>query len=208
MNLKNGDIVAILRDVDKRYVCEIVDELVRQGIKWVEVSLSNESNGLACLEKIAYKYKDILQIGTGTVTKKDQVEKAVELGAKYIITPGWDRDLIRYIKRFDVNIIPGVFSPGEIIDAINLGIDTVKLFPANALGIKFIKGILGPFPTLKIMAVGGITKNNISDYYNAGCEFFGIGSELVPRKSSIEDISEIKDNAKDFVSITKEWERI
>ncbi|MBE0068758.1 bifunctional 4-hydroxy-2-oxoglutarate aldolase/2-dehydro-3-deoxy-phosphogluconate aldolase [Thermoanaerobacterium thermosaccharolyticum] len=206
MNLKKGDIVAILRDVDQRYVCDIARELMNQGINWVEVSLSNESNGLDCLEKLVNKYYNILQIGVGTVISKEQVDKVMKLGVKYIITPGWNRDLITYIKNFDIKVIPGVFSPGEIIDAINFEIDTVKVFPADVLGIRFIKSILGPFPTLKIMAVGGISKDNISDYYKAGCTFFGIGNELVPRKASIEDLDKIRTSAMEYLKLIKECE--
>lgn len=111
-NMKNPKIISIIRDVEPEIVDLIVDVLLDEGINWVEVSLSNEELGLQCIKKLSEKHDfNELKLGVGTVTNCDQVDKAIDAGAKYIITPAWDTQLVRYVKSKDCTIIPGVFSP-------------------------------------------------------------------------------------------------
>lgn len=203
MELAKGEIVAILRNIKPESVCEIANVLHEEGIKSLEVSLSDAENGLKCLRSLIEKYGDSILIGVGTVVTREHVDAVVELGVKYIITPGWDRELVRYIKSKNMDVIPGVFTPGDIMQAISEGIDIVKLFPADALGISYIKSLRGPFPNVKLMAVGGVSKNNMLDFYHGGYSYFGIGSELVPRNSGHDNIDAIRQNAREFMNIIK-----
>jgi 2-dehydro-3-deoxyphosphogluconate aldolase / (4S)-4-hydroxy-2-oxoglutarate aldolase len=201
MNIKKGTIVAIIRGVEPSQVIDIQEALIEGGIDWVEVSLSEEENGLECIKLLSARFGNEIHLGVGTVTTIEQAKKAIEAGAQYIITPGWDKELIKEIKGLNVEIFPGVLTPGEIMQALNLGIKVVKLFPANNLGPSYIKNLKGPFPNIDVMGVGGISLENIQEYYNAGCTSFGIGSDLVPRGATKADKERIKDTAMKYVSI-------
>jgi len=205
MKLRNFEIVAILRDVKPEDAPLIVGTLLENDIKFIEVSLSNEKNGFACIEKILKKTKPTFNLGVGTVTRLEQIKRVQSYGLKYIITPGWDEDLVTFSKSLGLDIIPGVFSPSEIMQALKIGITLVKLFPAGVLGEKYIKALFGPFPNIRIMAVGEVNKSNIESLYKAGCLYFGIGSDLVPRGATIEVISQIKINAIKYSDIVRKW---
>lgn len=201
MDLEKGTIVAIIRGVDPTEVIDIQEALLEGGINWVEVSLSEEEKGLECIKILNENFGNKIHLGVGTVTSIAQAKKAIDAGARYIITPGWDKELAKEIKKLNVEILPGVFTPGEIMQALNLGINVVKLFPASNLGTDYIKNLKGPFPNINIMAVGGVSLDNIRDYYKSGCTSFGIGSDLVPRGATKKDRENIKRNAQKYADI-------
>lgn len=201
MDLEKGTIVAIIRGVDPTEVIDIQEALLEGGINWVEVSLSEEEKGLECIKILNENFGNKIHLGVGTVTSIAQAKKAIDAGARYIITPGWDKELAKEIKELNVEILPGVFTPGEIMQALNLGINVVKLFPASNLGTDYIKNLKGPFPNINIMAVGGVSLDNIRDYYKSGCTSFGIGSDLVPRGATKKDRENIKRNAQKYADI-------
>lgn len=203
MNINKGEIVAIIRGVKHQYISSVIQTLLDEGISSVEVSLSEEEEGISCIKKIAEDFGDKVQLGAGTVINEKQVDKAIEAGATFILTPGWDTVLTRYIKSKKLEIFPGVFSPSEIMQSINEQIDVIKLFPAGNLGISYIKNLFGPFPRLKIMAVGGVNKENIQSFYNAGCYCFGIGSDLVPRGADMNSLNHIKASAREYLELLK-----
>lgn len=198
MIINEDTIIAIIRGVQPEGVSDIVKALVEEGICWIEVSLSEEEMGLACLRRLTQEYVGDLHLGAGTVTSPVQVDQALDAGAQYIITPGWDRELVRYAQKREICIFPGVYSPGEIMQARNEGIDIVKLFPAGCLGTDYIRNLFGPFPTLRLMAVGGINQHNIRDYFKAGCTSFAIGSDLVPRGASRQQLDSIRKKARQY----------
>ncbi|MFB6469242.1 bifunctional 4-hydroxy-2-oxoglutarate aldolase/2-dehydro-3-deoxy-phosphogluconate aldolase [Cytobacillus sp. Hz8] len=201
MKIDNGTIVAIIRGVEPKEIVEIQSALLEGGINWVEVSLSEEEKGLKCIQILHQTFGDSIHLGVGTVTTLDQAKKALEAGATYIITPGWDKELTEEILDLNVDVLPGVFSPGEIMQAAALNIETVKLFPANNLGTNYLNNIKGPFPRMNFMGVGGISLENIQNYHESGCTSFGIGSELVPRGATKADKERIRENAKKYISI-------
>lgn len=204
--MKENTLISIIREVDPSDILAITECLLENGISWLEVSLSDEKKGLACIQKINDKYGEKVNLGVGTVIKREQVDKALEAGARYIITPGWDRELAEYVLSKDIMIFPGVYSPGEIMQAASLGIQTVKVFPAINLGLDYIKNIRGPFPHTEFMAVGGVNQDNIKDFKKAGYTYFAIGSNLVPQGATKSDLETIAKNASDYVHILDKGE--
>ncbi|MFD1451380.1 MULTISPECIES: bifunctional 4-hydroxy-2-oxoglutarate aldolase/2-dehydro-3-deoxy-phosphogluconate aldolase [Oceanobacillus] len=197
-------LIAIIRGVEAENILEITEGLLEAGVDTLEVSLSNEQQGLECIRTIKIAYGNQLNLGAGTVISEQQADKALEAGATFLITPGWDKELAKYILSKDVPIFPGVFSPGEIMQAASLGIETVKLFPVSDLGSSFIKNVKGPFPNMNFMAVGGVAHNNIAELKNAGCSYFAIGSDLVPRGATKKDKEKIKKNAEGYIKLLEE----
>lgn len=193
--MRKGNIISIIRDVEPDIILDITEVLFQSGIDWMEVSLSNEEKGLKCIKKISENYSNEVHLGVGTVITQQQVDSSIEAGAQYIITPGWDRELINYALSKNINVFPGVYSPGEIMQATSLGIDIMKLFPVNSLDPAYLKNLKGPFPKAEFMAVGGVNEKNIPELKKIGFLYFGIGSELVPRGATKDDLNTIKKSA-------------
>lgn len=202
--LQKGTLVSIVRGVDPHEIVPIAEALLDEGIDWLEVSLSEEKQGLDNIKLLSEAYGDRLQLGVGTVIHKEQADRAIGAGARYVITPGWDRELVRYVKSLGVPIFPGVYTPADIMQAVQEHLPIVKLFPASTAGTDFVKQIQGPFPSLHIMGVGGITLNNIESFYEAGCSSFAIGSDLVPRGATKQHLSTIRERAKQYKNILHE----
>jgi len=200
-------LIAIIRGVKSKFITPIIETLLHEGINDIEISLSDEKLGLDCIKIASESFnKDELYLGVGTVINKTQVDRALNAGARYVITPGWDTDLIKYIQSRSIPVIPGVFSPGEVMQAINLEIQLAKLFPANFLGEKYIKALNGPYPEIKFLAVGGVNLQTIPNYLKGGFAGFGLGSCLIPRGSTNKELSVIKNNAKQIRKLIKDFE--
>ncbi|MTW85808.1 aldolase [Virgibacillus dakarensis] len=202
--MKKDTLIAIIRGVNSDDIVDITKCLLDSGISWMEVSLSDEEKGLECIKKVSESFGNQIHLGVGTITTTRQVDASIVAGANYIITPGWDQEIVKYVLSKEIPIFPGVFSPGEIGQASRLGIGTVKLFPVVNLGIDYIKNIRGPFPDMKLMAVGGVNKKNIKELKQVGCSYFAIGSDLVPRGATKTDLEKIKENALVFNQLLSE----
>lgn len=199
-----GTIIAILRNIQVKDAIPIAHTLIEHGIHWIEVSLSDEEMGLACIEQLNQSFSNEIHLGAGTVTYPTQVDRAIKAGAQYIITPGWDTKLAQYVKSINFPMIPGVYSPGEIMQAQVKGFQTVKLFPAANLGPTYIQSMRGPFPEVHFMAVGGIHLDNLVSFAKAGCNAFAIGSELVPQRATQQDVQQIAERALQYRKIVDE----
>ncbi|WP_444644317.1 bifunctional 4-hydroxy-2-oxoglutarate aldolase/2-dehydro-3-deoxy-phosphogluconate aldolase [Caproiciproducens sp. R1] len=198
--LTESKLVAIIRDVDAQYVTGIVQVLLREGIDTVEVSLSNPERGYACIEALQRAFsKDQLHLGVGTVVRRSEVDRVSELGADFILTPGYDDELVGYAQEKGMEILPGVFTPGEVQKALNRGVTLLKLFPADSLPMNYVSNLKGPFPQAEFVAVGGVTRDNFTDFLKHGFHGAAIGGGLVPRRATDADLPAIAENARAFV---------
>ncbi|MCR5214969.1 MAG: bifunctional 4-hydroxy-2-oxoglutarate aldolase/2-dehydro-3-deoxy-phosphogluconate aldolase, partial [Eubacterium sp.] len=116
----------------------------------------------------------------GTVLTKEQVDRAVNAGAKFIVSPGFDPEIVKYCLEKDVPVCPGIQTPTELIQAVNMGLDHVKFFPAeNAGGLSMINAVGAAFPKVKFMPTGGINAKNVVDYLKSNRIFCCGGSWMV-----------------------------
>ncbi len=201
MYLPEGQIIAIIRGVAEEQVAFVVEALLQSGIDHAEVSLSNVDEGLACIKKLNAAFGRNLGLGVGTVTTPELMDRAVQAGAGYIITPAWDDGLARKALNDKLPIFPGVFSPAEVMAALNLGITQLKLFPAAALGARYLKDLRGPFPKAEFIGVGGVNCANLADFWKAGCTRFAVGSDLVPAGSGKDNAAAIAAKAAEYMQI-------
>lgn len=140
-----------------------VPALIDYGINVVEVVFRNDLAGPA-IKKISAEYPDVL-IGAGSVSTIEDVDTAINNGAKFIVTPGINEKIIKYCQSKDVLIIPGCAIPSDIETAINNNISTVKFFPAELNGgLKMLNAISGPYNTISFIPTGGINLSNIREY--------------------------------------------
>jgi 2-dehydro-3-deoxyphosphogluconate aldolase/(4S)-4-hydroxy-2-oxoglutarate aldolase len=197
-------LVAILRDVPEEKTLPLVTALYEGGVRILEFTFDHlhpdymeETLRKLRLAKGAFGTKMLL--GCGTVLSLEEVDAAVENGAELIVSPHTDAALIAHTKRKGVISMPGAFTPTEIVAAHQAGADFVKLFPAGELGISYIKAIRAPLPHIPMMAVGGVSPENVADFLRAGVAGFGVGSYLTDSAAiAANDFNKIKERALAF----------
>ena len=177
-------IVAIVRGFDPETVLELATAYVAGGVRCIEVtfdqtSVENQKRTAETIRLLKDTMGDDLCVGAGTVMTPEQVRMAAEAGAEYMISPNVDEDVIRETKRLGKVSIPGEMTPSEIAYAHKMGADIVKLFPANEVGLSYIKAIKAPLKHIPLMATGGVRPANAADYLAAGSSALGVGGDLV-----------------------------
>ncbi|MGN6339623.1 MAG: bifunctional 4-hydroxy-2-oxoglutarate aldolase/2-dehydro-3-deoxy-phosphogluconate aldolase [Ginsengibacter sp.] len=196
-------IVAILRGFKKDDVPNIAEALYEGGIRLLEVTL-NSADALHLIRTLSVKYEDKMLIGAGTVLTVKDARKAIDTGAKFLISPITDTEVIKTALDSAVVSIPGAFTPSEIYTGYEHGADLIKIFPSPSP--EYIKNLLAPLNNIPVMPTGGIGLENIKAYKNAGASAFGIGSSLVNSREEINDsyLKNLSARAQQFVDIIKQ----
>lgn len=179
-------VVAIVRKIYGDDLSALANALCRGGVRLIECTFDQQDSD--CINKtsdaismLCRRFGDDMMPGAGTVLTVEQVDAAYNSGAKYIISPNVDADVIRRTKELGMISIPGAMTPTEILTAHKLGADIVKLFPATTLGFKYIKDILAPITHVKLMATGGVTEENLYEYLSLGFAGAGISGRLTDK---------------------------
>ena len=137
--------------------------LLSGGIKVMEITLRTEE-GLKSIEKVSRSFPDLL-VGAGTVINLEQCREALSRGAAFIVSPGYNEEVVEHCLGHNVPVFPGCVTPTEITAAVKAGLDVVKFFPAQLYGgVAGIKALSGPFPHIKFMPTGGIDNESLTDY--------------------------------------------
>jgi len=158
-----GPVVPVLVIKNVEDALPIAKALLAAGIKVLEVTLRTPS-ALEVIKVIADELPEAV-VGAGTVTNREMLQRCADAGAKFAISPGLTKDLLKAGNEGDIALIPGISSISEMMDAIDLGYDHLKFFPAEASGgVKAIKSIGGPFPDIRFCPTGGINLSNVRDY--------------------------------------------
>ena len=174
----DAGVVAVVRLPDLSCGDALARALLAGGVRAIEITLTT-SGALDLIASLTQTFGDALLIGAGSVLTADAARQAISAGARYIVSPVCDIDVITTAHASDVPALPGAFTPTEILRAYQAGADLVKVFPSDALGPAFIKGVLGPMPFLELMPTGGVTPENVGDWISAGAVAVGLGSALV-----------------------------
>lgn len=198
--IKTLKLVAIIRSKSSKGLENTVKSLYEGGIRAIEIT-TNTPGAIKGIEWIRENYTDVL-VGAGTVLDSETARLAVLSGAEFMLTPTLKRDTIETANRYGIPVIPGVYTPTEILTAYEFGAKMVKIFPIRQLGPKYIQDVMGPLPFLQAMAVGGISIENAGDFIKAGAASLGIGSSLVDDKLVQQgDFKEIVRRAASFVQL-------
>ena len=167
--------------------------LLKGGINAMEITFRTA----AARDSIANVAREVPEmiVGAGTVINVEQLHAAVEAGAKFIVSPGSDADIISEAMKLDVAVTPGVVTPSEIMLGLRLGVKVFKFFPAESFGgLKTIKALCGPFPQIRIIPTGGINQANVADYFK-NPKIVAVGGSWMCTKDMI--------SAGDFDAITE-----
>ena len=144
----------------------LAEALVRGGLPVAEVTFRTAA-AKESIRIMSENYPEML-VGAGTVLSCKQVDEAVEAGARFIVTPGFDEEVVDYCLSKDIPVFPGVITPTEVTMAVKKGLKVVKFFPASQFGgLKTIKALSAPFGMVKFMPTGGIDASNLSEYLSS-----------------------------------------
>jgi 2-dehydro-3-deoxyphosphogluconate aldolase/(4S)-4-hydroxy-2-oxoglutarate aldolase len=148
---------------------------------------------------------DRLLLGAGTVLDPETARAVLLAGAEFIVAPVLNLDVIRLCQRYDKLVMPGAYTPTEILTAWEAGADIVKVFPADAVGPAFFKALRGPLPQIRLMPTGGVDLNTAAAFLKAGACCLGVGSQLVdPKLIADQNFTRIRDLARQYVRIVQD----
>lgn len=187
-------VVAIIRLDEEGDIMAVVDALAEGGVKVLEITMGTPG-ALKWIAAIARERPE-LTIGAGSVLDANTANMAIQAGAQFIVTPITKIEIIDTAHRYDVPVLMGAFSPSEILSCFEAGADIVKVFPAEVLGMQFIRAVKAPMPQLPLMPTGGVTVDNASEWIKAGACALGVGSALVSKQLVREkNFTRIRENA-------------
>ncbi len=200
----DGGIVAVVRSHDSGQLVEVCRALADGGVTTVEITMT-VPDALEVVRAVRRALGDRLLLGAGTILDPETARAALLAGAEYLVAPTVNLEVIRLCQRYDKLVMPGAFTPTEILAAWEAGADIVKVFPADVLGPAFFKAVRAPLPQVRLMPTGGVDLTTAASFLEAGACCLGIGSQLVEPKAVAEkNFDRIRELAAKYVAIVKE----
>jgi len=191
-------IVAIMRAKSSEQLLVAADAVKAGGVNAIEVTMTTP-NALDVIEKATSRYGDEVIFGVGSVLDPETARSAILAGAQFVVCPTLNLETIKICKRYSVPVVPGAYTPTEIITAWQAGADMVKVFPASVGGPPYIKAIRGPLPQVKLVPVGGVNLNTTADFIRAGAEIVGVGGSLINQKLlEAKEFDKISESARQY----------
>jgi len=196
-------IIPIVRTPTADDARAVIEAIAEGGISTIEITMTIP--GAVELINELSRAGQIL-VGAGTVLNAEMARECIGAGARFIISPGTDFEIIDYCSQVDVLVMPGALTPTEIINAWDAGADFVKVFPIAAVGgAKYLKLVKGPLPHIKIIPTGGVDQTMAGELIKAGAEAVGVGSDLADASAAREGrSSDITAAARKYLSIAAE----
>lgn len=195
----DAGVIAAIRANSKDQLVGIAEALLAGGVPGIEVTMSTPK-AIAGIEMLADRFGDAAVVGVGTVIDAATARDAIAAGAQFVVSPVFDEEIVATVRRYGKIVIPGAFTPTEILRAWSAGADVVKVFPSTGLGPQYFRDILAPLPQLRLMPTGGVDLKNAGDWIKAGAVFVGAGSSLVSKDALAKnDWGSITASAKAFV---------
>lgn len=177
--LKEIGLVAVIRGPSPELTIKMVEALIAGGVTGIEITYSTP-NAAEVAKSLKAAFEDRIMLGMGTLTRPEQAEEAKSAGARFIVSPICEAELGRAMVTSGLATMIGALTPTEVYQAYCLGSDVVKIFPGSLVGPAYIKALKGPFPQIPMMPTGGVSKENVGEWFAAGVFGVGAGSELCP----------------------------
>jgi 2-dehydro-3-deoxyphosphogluconate aldolase / (4S)-4-hydroxy-2-oxoglutarate aldolase len=192
-------VFAVLRLKNTERIDRIVEAIVSGGINVIEITM-NSQNAEECMYRVAKQFPDVL-LGAGTVIGVEAATRAIESGAKFLVSPVTDLDMLAVAQQVDIVSMAGALTPTEAWQASQAGSDFVKLFPLKGLGPDYIRSIRGPLPDIRYVPTNGVTVDNVAEWFAAGAAAVGVGTPLISDKDiETGDLTIITERAKTIVA--------
>ncbi|MFZ5595839.1 MAG: bifunctional 2-keto-4-hydroxyglutarate aldolase/2-keto-3-deoxy-6-phosphogluconate aldolase [Bacillota bacterium] len=196
-------IVAVIRAETSEKACSIVEAVRAGGISAIEITMT-VPGAIEVIKEVARKFinEDII-IGVGSVLDSETARSAILAGAQYVVSPHLNPGVIKLCNRYQVPCMPGAMSVKEVVEAMELGAEIVKVFPGEVVGPSFIKAVKGPLPQANMMPTGGVSLENVRDWFLAGAVALGVGGSLT-KGAKTGDYNLVTETAKKFVEKVNE----
>ncbi|GAA4715018.1 bifunctional 4-hydroxy-2-oxoglutarate aldolase/2-dehydro-3-deoxy-phosphogluconate aldolase [Brevibacillus fulvus] len=182
--LENG-VIAVIRKVPLEQIDQLAHSLIAGGVTALEVTVDHP-DAYAAIQTLSRHFDGQAVIGAGTVLDAESAKLAIQHGAQFLLSPSLHPEVIRTALRYGKVAVPGVMTPTEIIQAVQLGADLVKVFPASALGVKYIKDVKSVFSHVPMIPTGGVDAENASAFVQAGAAAVGVGGNLINKQAMAE----------------------
>ncbi len=196
-------VIAIVRVATAQEALDVCNAVAEGGVKAIEVTMTvpGAIDTIKEFKKIAPN--DIL-LGAGTVLDAETARTVILNGAEFIVSPNLNIEVIRMAHRYGKLVIPGTFTPTEILAAWDAGADIVKVFPAGVVGPQYLKDIKGPLPQVRLTPTGGVNLDNTPEFIRAGAVCVSVATALVDKKALAEKrFDVISDRARQFIEAVK-----
>jgi 2-dehydro-3-deoxyphosphogluconate aldolase/(4S)-4-hydroxy-2-oxoglutarate aldolase len=196
-------IVAVVRSPDSALLVDVCRALADGGVSVVEITMT-VPDALDVVRAVRRSLGDRVLLGAGTILDPETARMALLAGAEYLVSPTINLNVIRLCQRYDKLVMPGAFTPTEILTAWEAGADIVKVFPADVVGPAFFKAIKGPLPQIRVMPTGGVDLTTAAKFLDAGACCLGVGGQLVdPKAVAAREFGKIRDLAAQYIDIVK-----
>ena len=197
-------IVAVVRSPDSDRLVDVARSLLEGGVRVMEITFS-VPNALEVIRRVRETLGEQVVLGAGTVLDSETARAAILAGAEFIVAPTLNTEVIRLCHRYDKVVMPGAFTPTEILTAWEAGADIVKVFPADVGGPDYFKALRGPLPQIRLMPTGGVDPQTAATFLRAGACCLGVGGQLVePRAVAEGNFARIRDLARQYAQIVRE----
>ena len=201
----DGGIVAVVRAESSESLVKVVRALAEGGVTAAEITFT-VPDAIDVIRQVRKEVGDAVVLGAGTVLDTETARVALLAGAEYIVSPTVNVEVIRLCRRYDKAIMPGAFTPTEVLTAWEAGADIVKIFPADLGGPAYLKALRGPLPQVRVMPTGGVDLNTAEGFLKAGACCLGVGGSLVePKAVAAGDFARIRDLAGQYAAIVRRF---
>jgi len=198
-------VIAVVRLPEKTNLRGATAALAAAGVGAVEITLTTPGALEAIAELASDEGLKGCMIGAGTVLDVKAARDVIARGAQFVVSPAFDRFVVRYCRDHHVPCVPGAFTPTELLEAWRAGATLVKLFPAGTVGPRYLREVLAPLPSLQVIPSGGVSLENAGEWIRAGAAAVSVGSALVtPALVRDESWSELTTRARALVQAVAE----
>lgn len=195
--LQQVGVVPIIRAPSPDVALRISEVLIDAQMPIIEVTFT-VPRAAEVIRGLREEFPDLL-VGAGTVLDAPTARAAITEGAQFLVSVIAPPDVIACGRQYGVAVIPGAFTPAEILAAVRLGADVVKLFPASVGGPGYLRALREPFPSLRLFPTGGISAANVQEWFAAGAAAVGVGSSLVRDVAKTGDYESLRQRALDLM---------
>lgn len=189
--IKAEGIVAVIRAKDHEEAIGYINACVNGGVKAVELTYTIP-NVVELIKHVTENYNDDVLVGVGSVLNEKMAKDAIEAGASYVVSPGFSEEVNTVCHEMNTLYLPGCMTVTEVMNALDKGNKMIKLF--QVFGPKYVKALKAPIPHVEVMPTGGVSIDNVEEWFKMGVSCVGVGSSLLGA-GSLEDIENL---AKDF----------
>lgn len=202
-SIEESGVVAIVRFNRSEDLVNVARAIAKGGVQAIEFTMTTP-NALDILAASRREFGDDILLGAGTVLDTETARAAILAGAQFIVAPTLRKEVIEMCHRYSVAVIPGAYTPTEILTAWEWGADMVKLFPADAGGPVYLKAVKAPLPQVKLVPTGGVSLENAGEFIKAGASAIAVGSSLVDKNLVAErQFDRLEDLASQFVAVVQ-----